>query len=292
MNSTEVLGWKDEFNVGVDYIDRAHRRLFSVLLKMAQLLEEDVYEKNKYACIESMKFLKNYTITHFAEEEAYQLEIGYSGYEMHKKLHDNLRDVTLPMIEQQLEEKDYSQEAIRQAVGIFAGWLTGHIIIEDRAITGRAVSKWKNNYKEDCFKALDSRCREIMNTLFDMRLELYNSAYEGHPLKEAFYYQFYCDNSISIVLVAQKNVILRMVSKILGCVQEEFNKSVQLAYIQMLQDMVKDILAIVAPGKAVELKSQRPIDSRILQQRFARGFPGYSIVWKTSFGCLALCVFM
>lgn len=292
MNSTEVPEWKDEFNIGVDYIDRAHRKLFSVLLKMVQLLEDDVYEKNKYACMESIKFLKNYTIIHFAEEEAYQLEIGYKGYEMHKKLHDNLRGVTLPMLEKQLEEQDYSKEVISQAVGIFAGWLTGHIVIEDRAITGKVVSKWSNNYNEDCFQALDSRCREIMNTLFDMHLELYNSAYEGRPIKEAFYYRFYCDNSSSIVLIAQKNVILRMVSKILGCVQEDFNKTVQLAYIQMLQDMVKDILSIIEPDRVVGLKSQRSIDSRILQQSFARGFPRYSIMWKTQFGFLTMCVFM
>lgn len=292
MNSTEVLGWKEEFNVGVDYIDRAHKRLFSILLKMVQLLEDDVYEKNKYACMESMKFLKNYTMTHFAEEEAYQLEVGYSGYEMHKKLHDNLRDVTLPMIEKQLEEKDYSQEVIRQAVGIFAGWLTGHIIIEDRAITGKAVSKWKSNYNENCFQALDRRCQEIMNTLFSMHLELYNSAYEGRPVREAYYYEFNYANASKIVLIAQKKVILRMVNRILGSRQEEFNKSVQLAYIQMLQNIAKDILSIVLPDEESELKSQRSIDSTILRQRFRRGFPQYSIMWKTPFGFFALCVFL
>lgn len=292
MNSTEVLGWKEEFNVGVDYIDRAHKRLFGVLLKMVQLLEEDIYEKNKHACMESMKFLKNYTITHFAEEEAYQLEIGYSGYEMHKKLHDNLRDVTLPMIERQLEEKDYSQEVISQAVGIFAGWLTGHIIIEDRAITGRAVSKWKNNYKEDCFQALDRRCKEIMDTLFGMHLELYNSAYEGRPIREAYYYEFNYANGSRLVLIAQKKVILRMVNKILGSAQEKFSKPVQLAYVQMLQNMAKDILSIVMPDEVAEPKSQRPIDSPILEQRFQRGFPQYSIMWKTPFGFLTMCAFV
>ena len=34
------------------------------------------YEKNKITCIEAIKYLKQYTVEHFAQEEAFQLKVG------------------------------------------------------------------------------------------------------------------------------------------------------------------------------------------------------------------------
>ena len=56
------LAWKDEFNLNVDYIDNAHQKLVSVLNKTISLIEEQDYAKTMHACMESIKFLKTYTV--------------------------------------------------------------------------------------------------------------------------------------------------------------------------------------------------------------------------------------
>ena len=128
----QQIQWQDRFNIGVEIIDQAHRRLFSIVQKMMDLYVEK--HEDKFACVEGIKYFKAYALKHFAEEEAYMRKIGYSGYSAHKKLHDKMKLETLPELERLLYESDFSTEMVQRFIGVCTGWLTGHIIIEDRAI--------------------------------------------------------------------------------------------------------------------------------------------------------------
>ena len=44
------------------------------------------------------------------------------------------------MHDRNLQENDYSKEAVREFVGFFIGWLTGHILIMNRAITDNTLT--------------------------------------------------------------------------------------------------------------------------------------------------------
>ena len=89
--------WNECFNIGVTSIDKAHRKLFSIVRRLVELSKNE--ERGKWACAEGIKYFKNYTIKHFADEERYMRAIGYKEYEMHKILHDDMRDKTLPALE-------------------------------------------------------------------------------------------------------------------------------------------------------------------------------------------------
>lgn len=129
----QQIQWRDRFNIGVELIDQAHRRLFSIVQKILDLYVER--HEEKFACVEGIKYFKAYALKHFAEEEAYMREIGYSGYLAHKRHHDKLKYETLPELERLLYESDFSTEMVQRFIGVCTGWLTGHIIMEDRAIT-------------------------------------------------------------------------------------------------------------------------------------------------------------
>ena len=98
-NVDEVFAWKDQYCVGVEEIDSAHIRLFTIVRRLMKNLFLNDYEKNKRTCIEVVKYLKQYTIEHFAQEEAFQLKIGYGGYPNHKRIHDNMREITIPSLD-------------------------------------------------------------------------------------------------------------------------------------------------------------------------------------------------
>ena len=130
----QQIQWHDRFNIGVEIVDQAHHRLFSIVQKIMDLYIER--HEDKFACVEGIKYFKAYALKHFAEEEAYMLQIGYPGYSAHKKHHDRMRQETLPALERLLYDSDFSTEAVQRFIGVCTGWLTGHIIIEDRAIIG------------------------------------------------------------------------------------------------------------------------------------------------------------
>lgn len=133
------MEWSHEYAVGVNSIDEAHRRLFMIVKKINELVNYGADNKNRFACQEGMKFLKNYVALHFSEEEAYMRSIDYQGYEQHKAIHDSMKNQTLPMVERELMESGYSAESVRHFVGICTGCLVSHIMIEDRAITDISV---------------------------------------------------------------------------------------------------------------------------------------------------------
>ncbi len=283
------MQWKEEFNVGCDYVDKAHRKLFSVLRKVEDLLQGNDYEKNKFACVEAVKFLYDYTKTHFAQEEAFMREVGYKGYEMHKELHDNLREVTIPALDEELRKNDYSPEAVQQFVGVFTGWLTGHILVEDRAITGKVMSKWKRPGNMDALDALDTEMRQFIKEVSRMDVNLISKHFEGVSIENAFYYEMNYE-STRIVFVAQNHLILKLVEEMTGVRQNGMGKSVLLTYIQFVQSLAKAVLLIAAPNEKFRVISHKAINGKELLGYFKEKYSEYSLQWKTDSGYLALCV--
>ena len=94
------LVWQDRFNVGVEVIDKEHRKLFSILDRLLRRRKQD--EKSQWVCQEGIKYFKDHAMKHFAEEEAYMASIHYAGFETHRRLHDNFRKKTLPALEREL----------------------------------------------------------------------------------------------------------------------------------------------------------------------------------------------
>lgn len=282
--------WKDEYNVGVDYVDNAHKKLFSVLRKMVTLYSENDPEKNRHASVEAVKFLKNYTLQHFEQEEAYMKSIGYEGYATHKSLHDNLRENTLPALEKELVDTDFSLDAIGHFIGIFAGWLSGHILIEDRAITGRMISRW--SMKKDVDKAA-LLCDEFVHFMKDISgydFTLSNKHYEGVPFGKSVYYRIEYKGNEAITMICQEKIILSMAGTISGKTFTSIDSHVAAAYMQLFQSMAKGILSILHPNTEFTISRQRSITDGELRASFKKGFPAYSYQWQCKDGYFALCV--
>ena len=63
------LLWNEKFNIGVEVVDKAHARLFRKVGKLMDMVEHE--SDSESACKENIKFLEDYTMTHFSEEDAY-----------------------------------------------------------------------------------------------------------------------------------------------------------------------------------------------------------------------------
>ena len=68
------LIWGEQYNIGVEIIDREHKKLFSILNKLFDFGHKE--GKGHFACQEAIKYFKDHAIQHFADEKWWQYEAG------------------------------------------------------------------------------------------------------------------------------------------------------------------------------------------------------------------------
>ena len=83
------LVWQVRINIGVEVIDKEHKKLFNVLNKLFAYGKEE--EKSQWVCQEAIKYFRDHAIQHFSEEEEYMASIHYAGLETHRHIHNNFR---------------------------------------------------------------------------------------------------------------------------------------------------------------------------------------------------------
>ena len=164
------LVWQDRFNIGVEVIDREHRKLFSIMNKLLEFTEDE--SKSQWVCEEGIKYFKGHAMKHFTEEEVYMASINYKGFETHRRIHDNFRKKTLPELEKELKQTRYAPDSIKHFLGVCAGWLIGHTLTEDCAITGKTLSKWKNLLPEEEQTAMKLTIRSLVYDLFRLKAQV------------------------------------------------------------------------------------------------------------------------
>lgn len=133
--------WRDRYSVGVDLIDRQHRELFRRVTEFVETLRSDApWEKREQKVTETLDFMQEYVVSHFAAEEAYQREIGYPGYEAHRQIHEDMvRYVT--EVAEEYRRDGYDERLIQQFAGKLLAWLIHHVAAEDRKIADFAHGK-------------------------------------------------------------------------------------------------------------------------------------------------------
>lgn len=286
-NELDEFEWKDEYNIGVDEVDNAHRQLFRIVSRIINNFNDKDFDKNKTICIEAVKYLKSYAVKHFSEEEAYQLSIGYKGYDVHKKVHDNMRNVVIPALEKEMTAKDYSKESIEHFIGVCAGWLTAHVLIEDRAITGQVKSKWVNSADDRSIDTLNNIIRGYTSSLFLMNAELFSKNYAGHRLGTLFCYNDVLevqDGSVYSITLAFEHSMLEVIARRLVKQETMELDSVMLPLIsEMLNSFNMDV-GIALFGEPPMRKQSGAIPAKNFYAMYDSVYPDYSMLWHTQHG--------
>jgi hemerythrin len=122
-----TLVWDDAFAIGIPTIDSQHRELFK---RVGQLVEALMAGSADHEVYRILAFLKEYTITHFRDEEELMAKHGYALLELHRAEHQalirQLADWTHPGGEAGLRLTLDITHSLSQ-------WLRTHIIRNDRA---------------------------------------------------------------------------------------------------------------------------------------------------------------
>ena len=177
--------WQDEYNIGVESIDKEHQRIFKIINKLFTFREEE--KDSQWTCQEGIKYFKGHAIKHFSDEEAYMASIGYEGLEQHQRIHQNFRENTLPALEQELEQTNYSPEAVDHFLGVCAGFLIGHTLTEDQAITGERMSTWKDLLPSEEIAAVKKIITQMVFDMFHLESQAISDAYGGEKFGKGVY---------------------------------------------------------------------------------------------------------
>ena len=289
----EIFAWKDQYCIGVEEIDSAHQRLFAVVRRLLKNLYGGDYEKNKLTCIEAVKYLKKYTVQHFAEEEAFQRKIGYGGYENHKRIHDSMREVTIPALEKQMAITNYSEKSVEHFAGVCAAWLTAHIMFEDQAIVSKVKSKWEKEIDSGALSVLTKHAENFVGSLFDVHVEAENLNYDAYDIGEVFhYYLIYRGDNNDLyrsVIILSRELVFKTLGKLMGkelkslnevavSMMQEISKTF---VINFLDQYVDDNFMLVGDGF---------VDKDAFKDDFKKLHPDISILWNSQYGHLAFCL--
>ena len=105
-------------------------------------------------------------------------------------------------------------------LGVCAGWLIGHTLIEDHAITGKSVSKWRNLLPEDEQSALSQVIVNLVYDLFQLNSKVISRSYGGEKFGDGIYYRLVYatqkGENWEIVLAFEKKLLVSTVGSILG----------------------------------------------------------------------------
>lgn len=278
------IKWNERFCIGVDSIDRAHERLFSIVGKLVSLNEDEA--KQQHACQEGIKYFKSYAMKHFADEENYMRSIDYPGYAMHKRLHDNLRNETLPALDAELEAQNYSKESVRHFLGICIGWLNAHIMIEDYAITGKGSSKWVQQIPENDTDSVLKTLTQSLEAMCHAKIQLISQHYGGEDFssgKTLCYRLNYIAKdraALQFCFVYEESLVLKTLSEIL---EQEFARLDQTATAAM-KILSEQLAEKLRPHFMTEKKFLLERNDMLTFDQFIRTFdkayPPYSLLFS------------
>lgn len=286
------LVWQERYNIGVDIIDKEHKKLFKIINKLFAFGEDE--EKSQWVCQEGIKYFKDHVLKHFADEEVYMESINYKGLQMHKRIHEDFRDKTLPLLQKELEQSRYSEKAVCHFLGVCTGWLLSHTLTEDHAIVGKARSKWEGLMSEEQHAAMRQAILQQVYDMFQLDAKVLSQSYGGEKFGKGIYYRIIYSNEskkkFETILVFEESLLINTVGKMLGVKADKVTAMLVTAVQYTARQFVKCIMANFPAADEFKLKAENLLTYEQFQNVFEREDVQFSMLFDTSAGYFAYCV--
>lgn len=135
LTARQYVKWKEEYSVGIDSIDRQHKKLLSLINSLQTAVYFTTGEEFERQALDE---LVDYTKTHFSYEEGLMEQHAYPEFEQHRMQHEQM----IAMVEEVLvgyqQDKD---TAMRKAANFLRDWLIKHINGTDKKYSAFLIGK-------------------------------------------------------------------------------------------------------------------------------------------------------
>lgn len=122
--------WRQDLSVGFQEIDDQHKELFR---KINDLLESIGQGRGIQEVKNMIKFLEDYTATHFSAEEKLMLKYNYNGYSVQKTEHNKFIKV-LDELKKKIGTSDVLLSSLLTVQKVTVDWLINHISKMDKTL--------------------------------------------------------------------------------------------------------------------------------------------------------------
>ena len=284
------LVWKDEYNIGVDILDKEHQRLFKIINKLLVFSDEE--KKSQWACQEGIKFFKDHAMNHFDEEEKYMESVNYEGLQTHKRIHQVFREETLPALEKELEQMDYSANSVDHFLGVCAGWLVGHTLTEDRAIVDGSIDRWIGLLPKEEHEAMKKVIIQLIYDMFRLESHVVSDIYGGEKFGKGVYYRLVYgkeqeEEKCEIFLVFEDRLLINTVGKIMGVKTDKLDTMLLNATRYMARQFVGRIMEHLPEMDGYELKEENLLTYEQFKKVFEKEKLQVSLLIDTGGGYFA-----
>ena len=285
------ITWNDRYKLGIDFIDKEHKILFSTMNKLLTISEDD--DKSEWVCREGVKFLKNHSFVHFEHEEAYMKSIDYKDYEIHKRLHDDFRDKTLPALEQEMEDMGYSTESVRHFLGVCIGWVISHTLTEDMAILGKTRSQWVGIPQEQEQEAMAQTIVQLIQDIFHLKAKMISEQYGGQDFGKVvccrFIYKGKEKKRWEVILIYEEQLLLKIMSGILNMDYPKIDDMAINVGRYISRQFMERVRESFPALEKFELDKESLLTYDQLQESFEREHPSCSLLFDAGAGYFAFC---
>ena len=282
------LVWSDNYNIGVDIIDKEHQRLFRIINKLLAFGEEE--KKGQWACLEGIKYFKEHALKHFEDEEKYMESIAYRELETHRYIHREFRDHTLPVLEQELKITNYSPAAMNHFLGVCIGWLIGHTLIEDLAIVGQTMNRWENRLSDKENTAIAKTIIQLLYNMFHLESQVISETYGGEKFGKGIYYRVVYsmgeaeEEKWEIFMAFEEQLLVNTVGKIMGIKSNKLDTMLLNATRYTAQQFVRRVMKYFPSTELCEIEEENLLNYEKFKETFEKEKTQVSLLFNTGEG--------
>lgn len=287
------LIWNERYNLGVDIVDREHKKLFSILNKLFDIGQQE--EKSQWVCQEAIKYFKDHAVQHFIDEEIYMASINYPEIAIHKRIHTNFREITLPALEKELELNEYSQDAVNHFLGVCAGWLIGHTLIEDHAIvSGEVIKQWENLLPDEEQAIMGQTIVSKLHSMFQLDSKLISNCYGGEKFGDGIYYRLIYTTKEKkrweSFLIFEEQLIVSTIGSVLKTKSGAISVMLMNAARYTAKQLVEHLKLHFSQLAQATIKEEQLLSYEQFQKVFDKHSPQFSMLFDTGKGYFAYCM--
>lgn len=285
--------WNDRYNIGVNIIDKEHKKLFRILNKLFEFGQQET--KRPWVCQETVKYFKEHAVRHFQDEEEYMASIGYAGLQTHIRIHKDFRDTTIPALQKELEQTEYSEESVNHFLGVCAGWLIGHTLIEDQAIvSGEEVKQWEKLLPEEEQEVMGQTIVSLLHTMFQLKSKMISNCYGGEKFGDGIYYRLVYKTREKkrweFLLVFEERLIVKTIGSVLDTKSKAISVMLMNAARYTSKQFIGHIKEYFPTLRDAEVKDEQLLTYDQFEKVFEKHSPQYSLLLDTGEGYFAYCM--
>ena len=205
------------------------------------------------------------------------------------------RENTLPVLEEELERSDYSNEAVDHFLGVCAGWLIAHTLTEDLSITGKKVRRWENLLPDQELKAMKKVILRLVFDMFHLESHLISDAYGGEKFGKGVYYHLVYglpgdEKKQEVILVFEDRVLINTVGKIMGIQTNKLDDMLIHAARYTARQFVGRVMEHFPALDGYELREENLLLFDQFKKIFQRETMQTSLLFDTGAGYFAFCL--